>query len=117
MNDAMRHIAFYLFASVYLATASSTLLLLVEPIYSSAGPATYREQTGVTKELPKPKFVQRRHLPLAKVAQLTPDAALAAESPEAIELVVCAEHARANAPNNSPYYFSILSSRAPPFMS
>ena len=117
MNGAIRHIAFYLFAGVYLAAASSTLLSLLEPIYSSAGPAAFREQTGVTKELPKPKFVQRRHLPMIKVVQLIPDVALAAESPQATELVVCAEYAGADVSNSSCYYFSILSSRAPPFMS
>jgi hypothetical protein len=65
--NTLRHIAFLLLASFYLATSCAITVSVVIGGIPSSGAKTIVAHNGRSKEIPPKFMIQRRHLSLAKV--------------------------------------------------
>lgn len=59
-------------ALVYVLTSVSLTLAAIVPVIMGSGPATVSAFEGRSRDIPRPVFVQRRHVPLIKVVSLSP---------------------------------------------
>jgi hypothetical protein len=113
MMKSLQNTISVIVAASYLVVATSAVVEIIRPSYTSAGPAAIAMHGGKTNELPVVSFTQRRHVPLVKPLVVPADHECPLEYPSGIERSSVFSHASQAVPFFN-IYFRCISDRAPP---